>query len=62
MSGYNCTINYTIRVTNTCAGLLSRNTDNVKKTLDNLNDNENVDQVVLAVNDNVFEINVLDTS
>ena len=62
MSGYNCTIEYIAGVTNTCADLLSRHPDNVKKTSDNLNDKESEDQVVLDVNDNLFEINVLDSS
>ena len=62
MSGYNCTIEYIAGVTNTCADLLSRHPDNVKKSSDNLNDKESEDQVVLDVNDNLFEINVLDSS
>ena len=34
----------------------------LKKTSDNLNDKESEDKVVLDVNDNLFEINILDSS
>ena len=62
MSGYNCTIEYIAGTTNTCADLLSRHPYNVKKTSDDQNFEEVVDQTVLDVNDNLYEINVLDST
>ena len=64
MSGYNCTIEYIEGSKNTCADLLSRHPDNV--TTGHLLDsgfleNDN-DDVVLDVNDNLYEVNVLDSS
>ena len=61
MSGYNCTIEYIAGTINTCAVFLSRHPDNVKKTSDDQNC-EVEDQTVLDVNDNLFEINVLDST
>ena len=62
MSGYNCTIEYIAGTTNTCADFLSRYPDNVKKTSGDQNCEEVVDQTVLDVNDNLYEINVLDST
>ena len=59
MSGYNCTIEYIAGTTNACADLLSRHPDNFKKTSNDQNCGEVVDQTVLDVNDNLYEINVL---
>ena len=64
MSGYNCTIEYIEGTTNTCADLLSRHPDNVsvEKGLDtDFVENDN-DDVVLDVNDNLYEVNVLNSS
>ena len=62
MSGNNCTIEYIVGTTNTCADLLSRHPDNVKKTSDDQDCEEVEDQTVLDVNDNLYEINVLDST
>ena len=62
MSGYNCTIEYIAGASNTCADLLSRHPDNVKKTSDDQNCEEVEDQTVLNANDNLYEINVLDSN
>ena len=62
MSGYNCTIEYIASTTNTCADLLSRHPDNVRKTSDDQVCEEVEDQTVLDVNDNLYEINVLDST
>ena len=62
MSGYNCTIEYITGTTNTCADLLSRHPDNVRKTSDDQDCEEVEDQTVLDVNDNLYEINVLDST
>ena len=62
MSGYNCTIEYIAGTTNTCADLLSRHPDNVRKTSDDQDCEEVEDQTVLDVNDNLYEINVLDST
>lgn len=64
MSGYNCTIEYIAGTTNTCADLLSRHPDNV--SVNKLPENKTVekveDDVILDVNDNLYEVNVLDSS
>ena len=57
-----CTIEYVAGTTNTCADLLSRHPDNVKKTSDDQNCEEIVDQIVLDVNDNLYEINVFEST
>ena len=62
MSGYNCTIEYITGTTNTCADLLSRHPDNVRKTSDDQDCEEVEDQTVLDVNDNLYEINLLDST
>ena len=62
MSGYNCTMEYIAGTTNTCGDLLSSNPDNVKKTSDDQNCEEVEDQTVLDVNDNLYEINALDST
>ena len=62
MSDYNCTIEYFAGTTNTCADLLSRHPDNVRKTSDDQDCEEVEDQTVLGVNDNLYEINVLDST
>ena len=53
---------YIAGTTNTCADLLSRYPDNVKKTSDDQNCKEVEDQSVLDANDNLYEINVLDST
>ena len=60
MSGYNCSIEYKEGATNTCADLLSRHPDKVNGT-QNSDEEVDKDQTVLDVNDNLFEINVLDS-
>ena len=62
MSCYNCTVEYIAGTTNTCADLLSRHPDNVKKTSDDQDGEEVEDQTVLDVNDNLYEINILDST
>ena len=65
MSGYNCSIEYIVGTTNTCADLLSRRPDNVKKTLD-VHLHEGVetqdDKTVLDENDNLYEVSVIDSN
>ena len=61
MSGYNCSIEYIEGATNTCADLLSRHPDKVNGT-QNSDEEVDKDQTVLDVNDNLFEINVLDSN
>lgn len=66
MSGYNCTVEYIPGTTNTCADLLSRHPGKVN-TLSNddecaeVNENNTLANDV-DVNDNLFEINVLDST
>ena len=62
MSGYNCTIEYIAGTTNMCADLLSSHPDNVQKTSDIQNSEETEDQTVLDVNDNLYEVNVIDSN
>ena len=64
MSGYNCTIEYIESTTNTCADLLSRHPDNVgvEKGLDTDFVENDKDHVVLDVKDNLYEVNVLNSS
>ena len=62
MSGYNCTIEYIAGTTNTCADLLSRHPDNVQKTSETQNSEKVEDQTVLDVNDNLYEVNVIDSN
>ena len=62
MSGYNCTIEYIAGTTNTCADLLSRHPENVNKSSDNQLDDEVEDEKMLDVNDNLYEINVIDSN
>ena len=57
MAGYNCRIEYIRGSTNTCADLLSRHPDNV-----GLEKERNEDDVSLDVNDNAYQVNVLDSS
>ena len=61
MSGYNCSIEYIESASNTCADLLSRHPDKVNET-QNSDEEVDKDQTVLDVNDNLFEINVLDSN
>ena len=65
MSGYNCSIEYMVGTTNTCADLLSRRPDNVKKTLD-VHLHEGVetqdDKTVLDENDKLYEVSVIDSN
>ena len=62
MSCYNCTIEYIAGTTITCADLLSRHPDNVKKTSDDQNCEDVQDQTIQDVNANSYEINVLDST
>ena len=57
MAGYNCTIEYTAGTTYTCADLLPRKPDDADKCQEDL-----TDEVDLDVNDNTFEVNVIDSS
>ena len=57
MAGYNCTIEYIAGTTNTCADLLSRKPDDADKCQEDL-----TDEVDLDVNDNTFEVNVIDSN
>ena len=61
MSKYNCSIGYIEGTTKTCADLLSRNPDKVNET-QNSDEEADGDQTVLDVNDNLFEIYVLDSN
>ena len=61
ISGYNCSIEYIEGTTNTFADLLSRHPDKVNET-QNFDEEVDKDQTVLDVNDNLFEINVLDSN
>ena len=61
MSGYNCSIEYIEGATNACADLLLRHPDKVNET-QNSDEEVDKDQTVLDVNDNLFEINVLDSN
>ncbi len=64
MAGYNCSIEYIAGSTNTCADLLSRRPDEVcldgSKTLQT--DTRKTDDIILDVNDNTFEVNVIDSN
>ena len=65
MSGYNCSIEYIAGTTNTCADLLSRHPDNIKKITeltDKHYSGDVTDQKELDVNENLFQINVLDSN
>ena len=66
MAGYNCSIEYTAGTTNTCADLLSRHPDNVKQNSVVQSDSqmqvEVEDQGILDVNDNLYEIDVIDSN
>ncbi|MCG7879415.1 MAG: RNase H-like domain-containing protein, partial [Candidatus Thiodiazotropha endolucinida] len=62
MSGYNCTIEYIAGTTNTCADLLSRHPDNVNKTEESTVSEDVEVEKVLDVNDNLFQVNVLDSN
>ena len=62
MSGYNCSIEYIAGPINTCADLLSRHPDNVQKASDIQNSEDIEDQTVLDVNDNLYEVNVIDSN
>ena len=57
MAGYNCTIEYIASTANTCAVLLSRKPDDADKGQEDL-----TDEVDLDVNDNTFEVNVIDSN
>ena len=61
MSGYNCCIEYIEGRTKTYAELLSRHPDKANET-QNSDEEVDGDQTVLDVNDNLFEINVLDSN
>ena len=62
MSGYNCSIEYIAGTTNTCADLLSRHPDNVSKALDSQENEEVGSEKVLDVNDNLYEVHVIDSN
>ena len=65
MSGYNCSIEYIAGTTNTCADLLSRHPDSIKKNselTDKHDSNKGTDEKELDVNENLFQINVLDSN
>ena len=62
MSGYNCSIEYIVGTTNTCADLLSRRPDIVQQTSDIQSTDEVEDQTVLDVNDNMYEVNIIDSN
>ena len=61
MSGYNCSIEYIAGTTNTCADLLSRHPDNVQQASD-IQSTDEVDQTVLDVSDNLYEVNIIDSN
>ena len=61
MSVYNCSIEYIEGTTNRCAGLLSRHPDKVSET-QNSEEEVELDQTVPDVNNNLFEMNVLDSN
>ena len=61
-SGNNCSIEYIAEPTNTCADLPSRHPDNVQKASDIQNSEDIEDQTVLDVNDNLYEVNVIDSN
>ena len=56
-AGYNCKIEYIESKTNTCADLLSRYPENVGSEKDRLDDGVDLD-----INDNIYQVNVLDSS
>ena len=62
MSGYNCSIEYIAGPTNTCADLLSRHPDNIQKASDIQNSEDVEDQTALDDNDNLYEVNVIDSN
>ena len=62
MSGYNFSIEYIAGTTNTCADLLSRHPDNVSKALDSQENEEVESEKVLDVNDNLYEVHVIDSN
>ena len=65
MSGYNCSIEYIAGTTNTCADLLSRHPDNIKKITeltDKQDSGDVTDEKELDVNENLFQINVIDSN
>ena len=57
MAGYNCSIQYIEGTTNTCADLLSRHPDNVGLEKDRMEDD-----IELDINENTYQVNVLDSS
>ena len=57
MAGYNCTNEYKAGTTSTCPDLLSRKQDDADKCQEDL-----TDEVDLDVNDNTFEVNVIDSN
>ena len=61
MSGYNCTVEYIAGKANACADLLFRHPDNVtvKSEIEN---SEQHDRTVVDVNDNLHEVNILDSN
>ena len=66
MAGYNCYIEYIAGAKNTCADLLSRHPDNVKQNSvvqsDSQKQIELEDQGILDLNDNLYEIDVIDSN
>ncbi len=61
MAGYNCNIEYIAGPTNTCADLLSRLPD-VPRDMETPLETSTEEDVVLDVNDNTFEIDVIDSN
>ena len=65
MSGYNCLIKNIAGTTNTCVDLLSRHPDNIKKITkltDKQDSGDVTDERELDVNENLFQINILDSN
>lgn len=64
MAGYNCTIEYIAGTTNTCADLLSRKPDDLdqNKKEEEMRKARKEEEVILDVNDNTFEVNVIDSN
>ncbi len=61
MAGYNCEIEYIAGTTNTCADMLSRKPDDPAQP--QVPEEAGMeDEVVLDVNDNAFEVNVIDST
>ena len=62
MFGYNFSIEYVAGTTNTYADLLSKHPYNVQQASDIQSSDEVEDQTVLDVNDNLYEVNIIDSN